>query len=321
MKKTVKFYAVVIALFSFTSFINAGFVDIAAGYNAISFGNMNLQNSDSHGKLAASGNVTLSSYSVGEDASSSDYSVVAGGNVTLKDGTVLNGGVYAGGDVNITGVTVNGNVTAKGNITKNGTTITGSTTANSTVSSPINFTEKKSEAIALSKQLASITATGTAVNNYGSLILSGTNLDVNYFTIDGSLLGNINNLNIDIPTGSVAIINVTGTNITANYLSMSGADATQILFNFSDATSVQLNGTINGSVLAAIATVTINNGNYFGTYITGSLSGSGQLHLATFNEKTTQVPESSVGSNLIVGLCFLGLLVLISKRKQIFQRI
>jgi choice-of-anchor A domain-containing protein len=303
MKKSIRLCATVIALLSFTSFIHAGFVDIAAGYNAISFGNMNLQNSDSHGKLAASGNVTLSSYRVGEDASSSDYSVVAGGNVTLTNGSVLNGGIYAGGNANVTNATVSGKITQKG------------------TSSPINFTEKLSEATALSKNLVAISATGTSVNNSGALVLTGTNLDVNYFTIDGGILDDIYSLKVSIPTGSVAIINVTGTNIKTNYLTMSGADATQILFNFSDATSVDLYGTINGSVLAAKATVTINNGNYYGTYITGSLSGNGELHLATFNEKTTQVPESSVDSNLIVGLCFLGLLVLISKRKQIFQRI
>jgi hypothetical protein len=56
--------------------------------------------------------------------------MVSGGNVYFGPGTVFNGGVFAGGDIQLKNYGVTGDVTANGTINKNGGTITGKISQN-----------------------------------------------------------------------------------------------------------------------------------------------------------------------------------------------
>jgi choice-of-anchor A domain-containing protein len=286
---------------------SAGFIDITGGYNVLSFGDFTSQNDQIAGKLAASGDVTIAtSYSVGYALSApSTYSLVAGGDVTLSNGSVQNGGLLAGGDVSLTNVNVDGNVVEFGN-----------------VASQIDFNSTKNQLATFSDQLASTTSNSVSEVKWGGLFLTGTNA-VNYFSIDASDFENISYLQYSVPTNSVVIINVTGTsvdlggNFGVNGLSKS--DAGNVLFNFVDATSLTLGSSI-GTVLALNATVSLTGGEIWGDLVSGSVSGTSEFHLAHYTGEVpppNDVPEASTTIMMVFGSL---VLAFASRKKFSFSR-
>lgn len=284
-----------IVLFAWATITQAAFLDIVENYNSLTFGNVDVRYDQIEGKVAASGSLYLESFGVAKGVEASDFSVVAGRNVTLINGQVKNGGIYSGGTVSLTGVTV------YGDIVQNGT------------ASPVNFAEKLSEATTLSDMYAAQAATGT-VTGSGNVTLSGTINGMNYFTIDAAKLASTGKLIVDIPDDAFAIINVSGSTVAnawGDYTS--GVDADRVLFNFNEATSLTLNGSIDGSILAAEADVTLNYGNYYGAIVSKSLSGQGELHMANFGDKTESVPEGSTVAYLLLG----GIALVVINRKKL----
>ena len=101
----------------------------ATDYNVFVFNSIDVDHSNTHGRIAAGGDIYMDNYSVGGGASPSDYSIVSGGNVYYGPGTISNGGIYAEGNLELSNYTVNGDVTANGTISYfNGGTVTGTAT-------------------------------------------------------------------------------------------------------------------------------------------------------------------------------------------------
>jgi choice-of-anchor A domain-containing protein len=97
-----------------------------------------------------------------------------------------------------------------------------------------------------------------------------------------------NPLDIEVPAGSTVIINVEGTNVTlgtgiyfnGQQESDSNNDSGMILFNFPDASTVAIDGQLDGAVLAPFATLT-GNSQMGGNFIAAAIGQTGEVHNTT----------------------------------------
>lgn len=221
---------------------------------------------DVRGKVAAGGDISMDHFTVAAEIPSDNLenALVAGGNLNVS-----NGGVF--GDAHY-----NGSTTANG-------TVTFYRGALSRYSS-INFQERGDELATLSWDVSSLARTGqTQFQSWGGLFLRGSEARVNVFWVDATQLSATRYFSLDIPGGSVAVINVFGDNPTiANFAnSYSGADARSVLFNFPDATTITAyNYGFFGTVLAPNANVNFSNGSFDGGIYAGSMTGNAEGHIA-----------------------------------------
>ena len=187
----------------------------------------------------------------------------------------------------------------------------------------------------MSSYLASQTAIEGVVT-LTTLKLGVTGVDINYFTIEASDLENLSEIMFEnISDGSKAVITVTGEDVCfipqwggnpsngSNFGILGlGSDggksyASNILWNFVDATELRVGGSI-GTILATNATTTLVGGEIWGDLITGSVSGESQMHVAHWggDVPTTDVPEPSS-----IALVFLGTISLLTvSRKKIMNK-
>ncbi len=125
----------------------------------------------------------------------------------------------------------------------------------------------------------SFPSTGTTSVNAGAVTFSGIYAATNIFDISASELAQANGINIDIPAGSDAIINVIGfgdltlPNVPFNF------DPSHTLWNLDLFTSINTSS-FSGSIIAPNADVTFCSGLFMGTLIAKSLSGNGEFNSA-----------------------------------------
>ncbi|HEY0161873.1 MAG TPA: choice-of-anchor A family protein [Edaphobacter sp.] len=281
---------------------------IASAYNLVALGTVNATgktviagnistNADVEGRIAAAGTV-LNGTTVGSALSSkpdpwgslATYDVVSEQGLTNSGNFNVNshGNVYAPG--------------TDGNINFNG----GGHRVN-TGGSGIDFDSLRTELDAKSLSLAALTATGELVgtnsplsNNPSNFVLYGTSSTLNIFNITAAEFGDVNHpLDIIAPAGSTIIINVSGTSAslgTALYFNNQQGGNSDIVFNFSEAQDVTLNGSISGTVLAPFAVLT-GNAQTTGTIIAAAINGTGEVHNQEFtgtlpdNTPTAVTPE------------------------------
>ncbi len=229
---------------------------------------------DVKGKVAAGGNITLASFSVGEDLPDNNVSrlLVAGGNLKLSNGSVWGEAFYGGSYSTGGGVTYHRGTLARG--------------------TPIDFNARFAQLRSLSSQLAALTPTGTVTRSSGGytlLSLSGTNPKVNVFEVNSSALNGINQLDINAPAGSLALINIRGTSATLSNLGITmngGINEHGILYNLPEATTFNASSIgIWGTLLAPYANVTFNNGNWDGGIYAVSLTGTAEGHLNVLTDR------------------------------------
>jgi choice-of-anchor A domain-containing protein len=257
--------------------------------NTVIAGNINTQ-ADITGRIAAA-NMVLSGTTVGSAfqnggatdpfGSSGSYSLVAGNGVA--SGTTFN--INGGGNVYDPG----GN--GQFNLNKSGTMVVTSGP------SPINFSSLRTSMDSETLTLAALMDTGTVGaptphnGNPSWFVLSGTSATLNIFNVTAAEFASVNNpIDIQVPAGSTVIINVDGTNVTLGagiYLngiqeSDQNNDNGDILFNFADATSLAIDGQLDGSVLAPFATLT-GNSQMGGTFIAAAIGQTGEVHNLEFN--------------------------------------
>jgi len=216
-------------------------------------GNMNLNGNNISQRAAVGGNATFTGTSIAGSTASDPSSLVVGGNLTYN-----NGGSIAGGAL------VGGTSTAPAYLNA----------AAGQTSLPIDFTAENLRLKNLSTTLGAMTATGTAESKWGGLFLTGTNTDLNVFTISASLLSQTSWFSVNIAQGSQVLINVTGDTV-----NLSGGlnfyTASNILWNFSQATSITAGGvSLGGTVLAPYASMQGNGGSIAGDLIVGNFNGA-----------------------------------------------
>jgi choice-of-anchor A domain-containing protein len=196
--------------------------------------------------------------------------------------------------------------------------------------SPIDFAGLRSSLDTESLNLAALAATtgetlgrGSSPINPQFFVLKGTNALINVFNISAAdFYNNGAALDIEVPPGSTVIINVDGAQIdlaTGIYLNGSqesdqNNDGGAILFNFSDATTVQIAGQLDGSILAPLAAFS-NTSQLGGTVIASSIDESGEIHNIEFTG-TVPPTDPTVPEPATLAMVGTGLLSLASKLRR-----
>jgi len=286
---------------------SAALIGDAANYNVFVFGSGSFtsQNTDTMGDLAAGGNVTLQNYAVAQgiagnpSQSPNPARLVVGGTLTATNGGVGSnqaGSIYTNNTPSLTSFTATGGVHPQ-----------------TVVSS---FSADQTQYTNLSTALGAQTTNGSTTTAAGNTLdFTGTSTGLNVFSVAGSQLTGSNTINISAPTGSTVLINVTGTSATFQNgnVNESGVSASSVIYNFYQATSVNLAGSKNpeGSILAPLAGVTGGFGAMNGQLITDSYSGNTQFNATAFmGTLPTPVPLPpalwllGLGSmTLLIGVC------------------
>lgn len=276
-----------------------------ADFNAIIFGNAQASGGDTEGRLAVGGNFYAESYSVGFSSSpdASKNSLVVGGDLNAKwQWQVANGNTKYGGNLTSSPSTV-----APYTITK--------------AANVVDFAGIQSQMLSTSSFLSTLSSNGTELYQYTTYTLTGLDPYLNVFNItDTNGWANASNRIISAPTGSTVIINVSGM---SNFLKSSGMqlanglDNTNVLFNYYQSTSLNINGiSLLGSLLAPNAALTLNSGSVNGNAAVASSNqiNGGEYHNYTFNGNVpVPVPEPSTLAACAMGL---GMLPLLRRRRS-----
>lgn len=287
----VTFVAVVMSFLCITG-AHGSCLSVAGDYNLFTLGNLTAT-SDAEGSVAGGGNVTFSSYSVGSKIGSGAKLVVGGDLTWTTGGTVgnpssPNGNIYVGGKVSMPQYSVN-----YGQLYN--------------VQDQVDFAQAAKYLTEASTAWSELDSNGSAVNQWTTLTLTGTDSKLNVFNLTSNDLknGTMSSINIVAPKGSTVLVNVSGENVAMNGFGMtlSGVSESNVLFNFHDATTFTLSGCgFLGSILAPDAAMTFNSGNINGTLIDKTHRGGGEMHNYLFTGDLPGVPEPATLACLIGGL-------------------
>jgi choice-of-anchor A domain-containing protein len=225
-------------------------------YDIYTLGDLTLSSGSVKGRVAAGGNTSLSSMSIGNGLSGISDVLIVGGNLNANGGAVLNGNVVYGG------------------------------TAISLPSIPQGTARQVTDPLAAATTKAWVTSVSTAWKNLPgisgagttTLTLRGTNATRNVFTVSAAALANAKTLNINAPAGSTVVINVSGTSgtISLTGMNVSSTDSRHVVFNFYQAETLTVDsGAVQGMIWAPLADVTVNGGSIVNTtFLAKSLQAS-----------------------------------------------
>lgn len=237
---------------------------VAGDFNVFVTGNFQSQYSDTEGRLAAGGDVSLTGYGLGDKLTNSNGSrddLIVGGNLDFSNGQVFYGNVAVAGTANLASFGL-----------PNGTVKT---------TTGLDFTAAGTDLAARSAAYGAQLANGTVTSNFDSLKLVGTDTNQNVFTLWAGQLAKATGLEIDVPQGSQVLINVRGNVITMQNFAiwLNGATPDNVLFNFYQARELHFSAIgIPASVLAPDADVFFDNGQMSGTLVARSFTGTGQFN-------------------------------------------
>ncbi|RJP70690.1 MAG: choice-of-anchor A family protein, partial [Ignavibacteriales bacterium] len=253
--------------------INNGTFDLgpATGFNLFILEDLTQPSSDTEGKVAVGGNATLGGYSVGDKLTPTDPPqdvLIVGGYLQYTSGRVYNGNVVvpsaASTNLPIYAVSIE-----EGELR---------------FDTPIDFPAASAYLTTLSTTLSNYVVNGTTVFEWGGLFLTGTSPFLNVFHVSGAELSVANNFEIDVPNGSVVVINVDGTTVAwMGGLVVKGTDKSNVIYNFYEASSLTIHGIdVRGSILAPFADLYYPAGVVNGQVIAKSMTGSGQFNNTLF---------------------------------------
>ena len=288
-------------------------VDLGAaqGYNAVIFGNHAASSADTEGRLAVGGNSQLpSSYSVGQSvigtqnpqSNGTRNDLVVAGNLNLSGGfvTVNFGNVQVGGAINGPGMLSQGS----GN--------TSSAGVPNFSGNIFDFYSVRTRIDSYSTSWAGLTANGTVDDLGYELTMVGSDLALNVFSVTAEQWNLTGARVIDVPLGSTAIINISGTTVSngggdirfgSSAAPLDASDFREnIIYNLASATSIQSDSlSWEGTVVAPNADLTANGGAINGQAFLGSaVQNNGfEFHNFSLNGNNAPIPEPS--SSLLIG--------------------
>jgi choice-of-anchor A domain-containing protein len=280
-------------------------------YNALVFGNLS-DTADFGGGVAAAGTINISNTAVadslqGETVSQfvNGYTLVSGGNLYATNGSLAIGSAYGGGKSNNFTLTMQ----------------SGYQYTKSPAADPLNFAALQSQDDILSRELATLSTTGTCTfDGYSTTTCTANNAGLNVITLaNASLVGLNHTVNITLASGAWLVINVPGQSdsmsnygIYINGSSTNGDNTTaaahNVLFNYYQATTLATYS-VPASVFAPFAAVTGNSGQIDGNLVAASYTGSTELYNFLY-QGTLPVftPEPATVFLLGVGLLSFGLI-------------
>jgi choice-of-anchor A domain-containing protein len=187
---------------------------------------------------------------------------------------------------------VGGDVDYSGGSVKNGNVVYGGT-AIALPSIPNGIARQEANPLSSSTEawVTSVSAAWKNLATNGDVSLVGTTLTLSgpatippttryVFNVSGDALAKAKTVNINLPSGSGAIVVINISNITntqedrllANSISLSGTDSQRVVFNFYEAMKLTVDsGTVPGTIWAPLANVTISGGPINGSVLAKSL--------------------------------------------------
>ncbi|ATE63287.1 choice-of-anchor A family protein [Rhizorhabdus dicambivorans] len=250
--------------------------------------------------------------------------------LTVGGNAAMAGSVNAGG-----GISVGGNIS--GNFNNNGNNAvnyggTSTAFANNTTFTDLgpSFTNTlisqkndiKASLTSLSSNLAALANTGGVTvggdSNNQTINVTGSGLKVLNWS-EAMFEGNQNQqLLVTLPSDATLVINVAGTDIDFNRNFNTFANDERVLFNFYEATTVDIGRQFSGSILGVFADITGgNSGNIDGTVIGNNVrqNANGEIHNNYFQGDLSSIgsgssvvvaPEPSTWGLLILGFGLVG---------------
>lgn len=233
----------------------------AGMYNMLVFEDTYLSQSTIEGSAAIGASASLQNVSVASTLSGSDAKLVVGENIASYDegsvGSASAGHLYVFGDANL-------------NLVDYGKMITGDR-------SPLDISAANSYLLEASKFWGTLASNGTENLNGTVLTLTGTDNSTNVFSVTGTDFSNAVSLVFNIPLGSTALVNISGTNVQFSNLvtTLNNAQSSKIVYNFYEAVSLDIsNSDPKGTVLAPKAETDFSDGMVGGSLIVKALGTS-----------------------------------------------
>lgn len=254
---------------------HAGMLDLGAvmgGANVFTVGDFTSHSSDVKGAIVSGGNVSINGYSVNEKNAAAfvEYSIAAGGNIALSNGSIHNGKTYAGGK----------------------TTFDGAPAAPDAGSRPVDFNATSRQFYTMAKDLSNVAATGTVEPLADGVIVQGGGVgDVDVFHVSSDLLRDSADWKLEgLTAGQTLIFNVSGERATFRNgdTSFESLADYNVLFNFYEARQVDVRGVI-GTVLAPFATMRADSGVVKGNVVVDSWNSTVQVDAGNYF-KPVEVP-------------------------------
>jgi choice-of-anchor A domain-containing protein len=263
--------------------------------------------------LLVSGSATISGLST-------TGSVAVGGAITMTGGSIATGLPVDATRIDLAGnnnVTMSGVNLARGNYSyANAKTASGVTTAGSVA--PLNqsapwiasaFTTAQTASTFWAAQTmpatSNVTVTDSTVANK-TFKFAGTLTSVNVFSISAANLQAAKHIDIDIPKGSLAVVNVTGGSsfttagwADVRYVGASAADPADarsgLSWNFVGITSITMSGAgVEGLFLAPSATLTAAGSTLKGSVVVSSMTSAGTIQFAPSKLSCLTPPTTTV---------------------------
>lgn len=160
----------------------------------------------------------------------------------------------------------------------------------------------------------------TGDNNNKTLKYTGSATDLVIFNMTSTQFLSTNSWNLDFGTALNVLVNVSGSTIGGS-IGQSGnlandANASKVLWNFYEATTVSLQREWYGSILALNATVNTNS-NVTGTLAAKSYIGNAEIHDGywSYIPPVAKVPEPSALMLTLFGLGFIALVRIRSRQR------
>lgn len=287
-----------------------------SGLGLLSFGDLVVTGSSINGSVAVGGNATVSNYSINPGlvvAGNLDFksgsiggNTTVGGNLTSSYSGSFGGNVAVGGALNAgSGLSVGGGTTtvwgAVNGVQPWYPTVTAGT---GSFALGFDFAAEQARLGSLSQQLGQQAATGTALQQWGTLYLDAAGMTTAVFNIDAADASK--NMQITgLAADAAVIINILGSSVDFGNHSYTHFGVGQVLFNLPEATSVTFNGGTTASFLAPLATVQAGWGSIAGQVVVDNWLSSVHIDATAFDGRlpvTAAVPEPQSWALLLGGL-------------------
>lgn len=282
----------VVLLAALSTEASAANLGAANDYGIFVFGNVNTT-SDCQGRVAVGGDATFTGYSIAEYVT--DYTVPS---------------LVVGGDLSYTSGTIYGDSYVAGSINK----FQYVTLQNGTMHNPaavIDFAAARDYLTSTSAAWGSLSDSGSIdINQYShNITLTANQAGLNVFNITADQLNACQGLTINAANAaSTVLVNVIGKSKSVSGtdcwfhggLSLTGTSANKVIYNFTDAENLTINGIgVEGTVFAPKAALAFSNGHINGSLIGASFEGSGQVNNYTF---TGEVPTPEPSGLLVMSM-------------------